>query len=331
VYQASLLKEGPIMQSDVIPREVQVDQRPKPNFLIVGAAKAGTTSLYEYLKQHPDICLPLDPKRKEPTYFVDSYTGVRDYNDYLSLFAHGRGSKAIGEASTAYLYSEESPGWIKSVLGDIKIIILLRNPAKRAFSLYTWMVREGWENAKTFEDALAQEPVRLKDPNFHEHCLEFFPDYLYFGSGLYTHQVARYFTTFGKERVRVYLFEEFVKNPVATCQDVFDFLDVDRTFVPRIEVYNEGRVPFSIGLQFYMQSISMGQRAGYPVRLLLPKPYRGPVLGYVKWLNQRFGKKTTISPAAYQSLMARYLDDIRQLEQLLGRDLSIWYAKKGKN
>lgn len=315
------------MLEEAIGTETRLERRPQPNFLIVGAAKAGTTSLYEYLKQHPDICLPLDPKRKEPMYFVNRKAGVRDYDDYLSLFAHGGNSKAIGEASTAYLYSEESPGWIKSVLGDIKIIILLRNPAKRAFSLYTWMVREGWEDAKTFEDALAIESRRLKDPAFHENCLEFFPDYLYFGSGLYTHQVERYFSTFGKERVRVYLFEEFVKAPVVACQDMFRFLGVDSTFVPRIEVHNEGRIPFSIGLQFYMQSVSMGQRAGYPVRIL-PKPYRGRVLAGIKQLNQRFGKKTTISPVVYQNLMERYLSDIKQLEQLLGRDLSVWYAKK---
>lgn len=316
------------MQVDAIHSVAPVGRRPKPNFLIVGAAKAGTTSLYEYLKQHPEICLPRDPKRKEPMYFVNRRAGVRDYNDYLSLFAHGGTSKAIGEASTAYLYSEESPAWIKSVLGDIKIIILLRNPAKRAFSLYTWMVREGWEDAKTFEDALAREPARLRDQHFREHCLEFFPDYLYFGSGLYTHQVERYFATFGRERVRIYLFEEFVKDPVAICQDIFSFLDVNRAFVPQIEVHNEGRVPFSISLQFYMQSVAMGQRTGYPVRIL-PKPYRGRVLSSVKELNQRFGKKTTISPVVYQNLMERYHNDIKQLEQLLERDLSIWYAKKG--
>ena len=193
---------------------------PLPNFFIAGVPKAATTSLHEYLKQHPQIFMS---DYKEPNYFVRG-SGVEKWGDYLALFKDAGGKKAIGESSAAYCYCEESPGWIKSSLGDVKIIIILRNPASRAFSLYGWMVREGYEDAPTFAEALEREPVRLHDPVFRVQCPQFFPDYLYFTTGLYFEQVSRYIETFGRDRVKIYLFEEFVKQPALICQDAFRFV-----------------------------------------------------------------------------------------------------------
>src|SRR5215831_9169458 len=110
----------------------------KPNFLIAGASKAGTTSLHDYLSQHPNIFMS---SFKEPNYFVPNYA-YNDWERYLSLFRGARDEKAVGESSTGYLFCEESPAWIKSVLGNVRIIVVLRNPARRAQSLYWWMVRE---------------------------------------------------------------------------------------------------------------------------------------------------------------------------------------------
>ena len=130
-------------------------------------------------------------KLKEPHYFVNGY-GVRKWDEYLAMFKDGVGKKAIGESSTLYLYCEEAAEWIHSVLGGIKIIMILRNPAKRAFSLYGWMVRRGFDDAPTFEEALRREPYRLADPGFKSRCPQFYPDYLYYTSGLYYEQVSRY-------------------------------------------------------------------------------------------------------------------------------------------
>src|SRR5437588_7141599 len=173
---------------------------PKPNFLIAGAAKAGTTSLHDYLGQHPDIYMSTF---KEPNYFVPGYA-YEDWEDYLALFAGARGETAVGESSTGYLYCEESPLRIKSTLGDVKIILILRNPARRAASLYWWMVREGYENAPSFADALERESSRARDPDFRANCPQFFPDYLYYTTGLYSEQVERFLETFGPDSVRIY-------------------------------------------------------------------------------------------------------------------------------
>ena len=292
-----------------------------PNFLIVGAAKAGTTSLYEYLRQHPGIFMPANAEwKKEPAYFVHGY-GVNDFQKYLTLFKEGAGKKAIGEASSAYLYCEESPRWIKLVLGAIKIIIILRNPAQRAFSLYTWMAREGYENAKTFAEALGKESLRLDDPYFHHHCPEHLPNYLYFSSGLYFEQVKRYWEVFGKDRVRVFLFEDLVNNPIAVCRTVFEFLSVDSSFVPIIKVHNEGRLPCSIALQSWLRS------KGWASLMPISSEYQRLLLEKAMNLNARFGRKPKIARELCNFLKERFEADIIKLEELLGRDLSSWYAK----
>jgi hypothetical protein len=308
-------------------REREFQGLPRPNFLIVGASKAGTTSLYEYLRQHPDIFMPEDPKKKEPAYFVANRPGIKDFDTYLALFRDAAGKKAIGEASTAYLYSEESPGLIRSVLGEVKIIIILRNPAKRAFSMYQWMIREGWEDACSFEEALRREPVRLSDPGFLNSCLEGWPEsYMYFTTGLYGQQLERYFRLFGREKVRVYLFEEFVTDPLRTCIDIFEYLGVDKRFVPQLGVHNEGRRPVSVGLQFWIQNVMVG-RPCPSVLKVVPTNLCASLLKTTKHLNMRFGHKTKMNHTTYKRLVDLYRSDIAKVEELLKRDLSGWYTK----
>jgi hypothetical protein len=289
--------------------------QPRPNFFIAGVPKAGTTSLYEYLRQHPQIFMP--GNSKEPCYFVHGY-GVEKWDDYLSLFKNAGDKKAIGESSSVYCYCEESAGWIKSALGDVKIIILLRNPARRAFSLYGWMVREGYEDAPTFAEALEREPVRLQDRLFRSQCPQFFPDYLYFTTGLYFEQVNRCFETFGRERVKVYIFEEFIKQPVTVCQDVFRFLEVDASFVPKLEVHNEGRIPKSIAWQYWLRAEQVRQRPFFP-----RKWRRSSIKRLTAW-NIRLGSKPQAEKQLLEALTVRYRENIERLEKLLGRDLSIW-------
>lgn len=302
-----------------------------PNFLIAGAAKAGTTSLYEYLRQHPEVFMPTDPKRKEPHFFVHNKTAAfQDLSEYLTLFQSARGKKAIGEASTGYLYSPESARWIRSVLGRIKIIILLRNPAKRAFSLWANMVRDGFEDATTFEEALRREPDRLRSPDFEDQCLQTAGVYAYFGSGLYSSQVERYFDTFGPENVCVHLFEDIVKDPARICRDVFRFLEVDDAFEPKIAIHNQGgAVPRFIPLQYRLQSVALG-RAWMPYLSLVPRRRRGALIRKLERWNIRIGPAASLSKPLYRELMDRYQPDIERLEQLLGRDLSIWSGPAGE-
>ena len=145
-----------------------------PNFLIIGASKCGTTSLYYYLKQHPEISFS---DLKEPKYFssvnesfphngigdksVDKYA-IKSLTEYKSLFADLH-NKRVGEASpdTLYFY-DKTASLIKETLGDIPIIIMLRNPVKRAFSAFMYLKRDSREKL-SFRDGLLAENRRLKD------------------------------------------------------------------------------------------------------------------------------------------------------------------------
>lgn len=208
-----------------------------PNFFICGAARCGTTSLWEYLRQHPDVYMPPVIEQKEPSYFCDLY-GYTEWHHYLYLF-HGAGNrKRIGEASTPYLTSPESAGRIKAVIPDAKLIISLRNPVVRAYSLYKWMHRNGYEKLGFPEALDAEEAWRLDNEDFKRNNGQYYYNFLYFHSGLFFQQVKRYFDTFGRQQVHVLIFEEFVKSPLEHVREILRFLDVDPSFTPQTAIHN---------------------------------------------------------------------------------------------
>ena len=133
----------------------------KPNFFIVGAAKCGTTSLYRYLRQHPDVFMP---EQKEPNFFGSdlSYRFPRiSQARYLSCFAKAKGETRIGEATTIYLYSEKAAEEIKAFSPEAKIIIMLRNPVDVLYSYHSQQLYSGNEDIPDFEEALRAEVDRL--------------------------------------------------------------------------------------------------------------------------------------------------------------------------
>lgn len=279
----------------------------KPNFLIVGAARSGTTSLYEWLSGHPEVFLPA---WKEPSYFVNGY-GIKDREQYLALFAGGQGKKAIGEASAAYLAAPESPQWIRRELSSPRIIMILRDPVRRAMSLYAWMTMEGYEPCGSFEAALDAEPRRMADPEFVRNCPQYFWDYYYFTSGLYAQQVQRYLEVFGRSQMRIYLFEELAKNPAALFADVCTFLEIDPAFKPALSPTNQGRVP-----RF--------KRAQYAFRAAKSLPGLGGVASAAMELNRRLGPDQRINAPTERQLRDKYRSDIAALAQLINKDLSAW-------
>jgi len=211
-----------------------------PEFFIVGAAKSGTTSLWQYLRQHPAIFMPADITWKEPSFYCDSY-GVSDLAFYLSLFKEAKPDQIIGEASTPYLSSPESPGRIHGAAPESKIIIMLRNPVDRAYSLYKWMHHEKYEKADSFEEALEIEVKSRKDDEaFLKDNGHFYWDFLYFHSGLYFEQVRRYYDLFSASQIKVIIFEDFARRGLEITKEVYAFLGVDSDFTPEIKIHNEG-------------------------------------------------------------------------------------------
>ena len=202
-----------------------------PDFLIVGAAKAGTTSLYKYLDQHPEIFMTTP---KEPCFFAFANEQIHFYTekpafitnpaDYLKLFNDCGNAKCRGEASTPYLYLyrktiDNIQKYISESHKYLKIIILLRNPVERAFSQYVMYRALGLENLN-FRDAVNAEKSRMAE-NYHF-------DYFYVDRGNYYHQVKAYSENF--QQIQIILFDDFTDNPEKTIRDCFKFLNIDEKF-----------------------------------------------------------------------------------------------------
>ena len=273
-----------------------------PNFLLVGAAKSGTTSLYGILRQHPEIFMP---ETKEPCFFVDWTGGIRNQSEYEKLFSPGQDFPARGEASTPYLFDAEAPAKIKALLPEVKILIILRNPADMAFSLWRMMRRLGRHGEKlSFASALAEEECRISDPKFSNGSSNYIGNFYYFHRGLYCQQVKRYLELFGRDRVRVLLFEEFKKNPLVTVQEIYRFLGVQENFTPKIEKSNRGTEVRHRGLEKRLRGTS--HLLGKILQKLNQKPL--PVM----------------DPTLRQNLLEKFRPSIGELEKLLGKDLAVW-------
>jgi hypothetical protein len=193
----------------------------------VGAARSGTTSLYEYLGSVPGVYVaPI----KEPHYFAPSVSEnnriarfvTHDKSQYLSLYKDVKNESAIGEASASYLWDVESPKAIHDVVPDARIIIILRDPIQRAFSHYLMSVRQRQETLP-FYDAMENDYKRSDKGYFVSH--------LYVDLGLYSQQVTRHLDTFGHEHVKILMFEEFIKDTKAAVNDVLQFLGLE-PYVP---------------------------------------------------------------------------------------------------
>jgi len=208
-----------------------------PNFLIVGAAKSGTTSLYQYLNQHPDIFLS---EFKEPQFLVlDKIKGrvykyAKNFEEYLSLFASAGNYKLRGEASVFYLYYYETA--IKNILNylgaDVKIIIILRNPVERAFSAYNHTLQNNPEESlASFEAALNAEEERMKEGKVS-------PMLFYKSMGLYNDSVTAFKQNFAN--VLVLDYAELIKDPDSMLKRVFEFLNASPFQVDYSFVYNKG-------------------------------------------------------------------------------------------
>ncbi|BAU65525.1 sulfotransferase [Stanieria sp. NIES-3757] len=219
----------------------------KPNLLLVGQPKSGTTALHQFLGQHPEIYMT---SIKEPHFFChdfhqesDRYYQTRLFFDfreekaYLKLFAQAEGAKIAGESSTNYLYSQVAAQAIYDFNPEAKIIIILREPATFLYSLHSHYVKFTEENEQDFVRALALEPVRKAGKSLSPRVTS--PSYLYYSQRVkYYEQVKRYYDLFDASQIKVILFENFKDNNEAVYQDILNFLSVDTNFSPEYDVVN---------------------------------------------------------------------------------------------
>jgi hypothetical protein len=315
-----------------------------PNFFLAGAPKAGTTSLYHYLDQHPQVYMcPI----KEPCYFASEFRPehcsegrmsaaersqrelrkyldgsmrsrrfggmVVEWDDYVRLFQHVRGETAIGEASAGYLWSESAAKNIHAEIPSAKILLILRNPADRAFSQYLHEVAVGGLRL-TFR--------QLIDANLQNRSRRFSLQYPLLEFGLYHGQVTRFLELFPPRNLCIHLYDDYRADPAAMMATIFRFLGVDDTFMPDMsQRHLEFSVPRLAGVSHTLRKLGVWQAIKNitPLKLL-------PAARRMAFVSRR---NLAMDSEDRRYLVDYYAEDIRKLAVLLDRDLSAWLQSGG--
>lgn len=307
----------------------------KPDFFIVGAAKAGSTALWKYLSQHPQIgfspikethffSTDIDTAAFRPEFAKDAafdvgayiragmkepihQAFVRDSRLYSQLFDRAEGSKVLGEATVSYLWSAQAAANIAAHNPQAKVIAMLRNPAERAFSHYLMDLRMGYAQG-SFIDAVEadlQKPQGWGVSN------------LYIELGRYHAQLQRYFKALPREQVLVLWYEDYKENPAEVLRQIFAFLGVDESVaIDTSARHNAARLPKYGALQSVLKSKKLKKA----LRAVMPASMKRGLQ------NQLYTTKglPTITEADRAFVLQHLRSDIEALSLLLGRDLSHW-------
>jgi hypothetical protein len=300
-----------------------------PNFFLVGAAKAGTSALHAYLDQHPQIFMstPKEPsffalegKDRQPFRQLDGspvpIRVVRDLDAYRDLFRDTSGARAVGDASTIYLFDGRAAGRLRQHVPDARIVAVLRQPAERAYSHYLYFRFRGHETLDSFTEAFWAEDERV--------ARGLGAVWSYHSMGLYTPQLARYLAQFPRQQIRIYLYDDWRADPAAMLADLFGFLGVDPGFVPDMSVrHRAGGIARSAGLRRAMENErGLVRRLA---RTLVPATLRPRIEALVDRWN---AVRPPLPPAVRREITAFYRADILALQDLLGRDLSGWLSER---
>jgi hypothetical protein len=319
----------PEIQGNYTTEKSDISNKKIPNFFIIGAPKSGTTSLSSYLRENAEIFIS---EIKEPDYFdfdLSAKTKMTlDY--YLSLFSEANPNihKAVGEASTSYLYSKCAVEEILKFNPDSKFIVMLRNPLDFVQSLHSHHYFYGVENIKDFEKAWRAESRRKNGRDIPFTSLE--PKLLYYSEwGKFGEQIERLFSCAKRENIKVIIFDDFVKNTKEIYEEVLQFLNVksgNKMFFP---IINEGK---SLRLPWLQRILSFFIYRGLIVRKNLGIIRKD--LGLSKKLlslNSKPLEKNPLNASFKRELIEFYRDDVIKLSKLLNRDLSHWVATSGKD
>ena len=296
-----------------------------PNFLIFGVQKSGTTSIYSYLEQHPQVytsprketnffCRALD--KGEPSAEEQLTPGGRKriltLEDYEALFDGATDEVAIGEASPNYLFRHEQavPG-IKEYMPDVKLIAVLRNPVERAYSDYLMHVRQVVGSRKSLAEQL--------ESNAHSsHTLL---------KGRYYEGMKHFLEAFGPEQVKVFLYDDLRKDSAALMREMYGFIGVDADFeVDTGRKQQQAQIPKNQSVNKLLQTKNpMRSLAGSLLRKVMPEKRRQQLRSRLIAANSTGKEALPLSDHDRQQLQDYYRDDVRQLQDLIGRDLSVWF------
>lgn len=300
----------------------------KANFFIVGAAKSGTTSLFHYLPQHPQIFFPKNIK--EPAYFsyeflnfpmkrdhiskltLQNWWGVSTLEQYEAIYNEAKDEKILGDASIEYLMLPQCAKKIKAYNPEAKIFICLRDPAERAYSHYMQNIRDNFETL-SFAEAVSEEVEKQRKLD------NFAYRYWYKEMGNYANQVKTYLDVFGKENVMVILYEDLLQNEEDILAKICSFLKIDSyTFETGSNFNLSGRVK-----NRSMYNLTNRENILKKIlRPIIPTQLRHKIAHN---LNKKNIVKEKMNPEARTMLKAYFKEDIQALEKIIDRDCSKWY------
>jgi hypothetical protein len=277
-----------------------------PNFFIIGGARSGTTSLYEYLKDTKGVFLP---ESKELNYFCTNINPkllltkiIDNKQEYLNFFKNVKDEKVIGDASPLYLWDPKSPKLIHDTIPHAKFITIIRNPVDRAYSHFLQSVTYGTESYP-FSECIKKSLVSPSD--YSGRIIE---------GGLYSEQIKRYFDIFSKNQVRVYFYEEFFKDPHYYMKDMLNFLGVNEELPESIgKIHNALVVPKG-GITDKIIKSNLIKNLG---KKIIPKS-SSMLVKNILFTNST---KPQMELEDRKFLEKFYRDDIKKLETLLERNI----------
>lgn len=299
-----------------------------PDFLIIGAGKSGTTSLDNYLKQHPAIFMS---RLKEPNFFaydkidlstldkdaIEHYhTSVTRIDDYLALFKEAQLHQLLGETSNTYLVVEGTAKVIKDYVPNVKLIAILRQPTKRLYSRYLHLARENELPTKNFHDVLNKNSIWWVRNDLVK-------------EGFYYTNLKRYFDLFPEKNIKVLLHEDLKNNLQDTLNEVFHFLGVSETEpVDATVEYNKSGF---IKNKFYDKTLGHNSVVKRLVKKALPLSLYDRMKNS-QWLQKKVNdlqnnnlKRPELDKDLYKQITEEiYAEEIKQLSTLINRDLSNW-------
>jgi hypothetical protein len=295
-----------------------------PNTLVLGIGKAGTTSVYHYVRQHPQAAVAAIREPKFLLYaghLVQPIRGktppfpVLSLPQYEALFAGSGDRRARIDISPPYFnYPDQTIIGIRRYVPEARMIVIFRQPADRAYSNYLMHVRMGDERLRSFPEAIRAETEGRPRAGGEIRT--------YFDRGLYLERTRRFLAEFPRERFLFLLYDDLADDPREFLRRIFRFLGIDPVFSPDLSTrHNAGVWPRSMRVHSLATSWNPAKRR---LMRLLPEGIRKALESAVHARN--LDAPPPMNPEFRRELTRRYRDDLLGLQDLIGRDLSPWMA-----
>jgi hypothetical protein len=292
-----------------------------PNFLIIGAQKAGTTSLINYLSKHPDIFVPEDKE-------ISCFYNDADYNKrfikypFIRYYDNWKKEKYAGNAPVNLLYfAKTTSKLIYELNPSIKLIAILRNPIERLYSAYWFFVRCGLET-ESLDSALKRELYILKRGNFKE-----LSNFTYVGHGFYYEQLMNFYKFFDRNQILVLLYDDFKNDPAQILKSIYNFLEV-KEYINNDLLHKKYNVSSKARIQSIHNFVFRDHFIKYIYKRVIPEGLRYKVrLKFNKKILKRNLEQFNyppIQPSTKQYLLKVFEEPNNKLQSFIGRELSGW-------